>query len=571
MKSIETRSVEHQAPGIKDTRFSRLRIFLVITTFAALGPDRADAVVFVSNYLERGTRQTQPRPEQLTDVVRITAAPGEYEPAAVSVCADKLLEGVQLALAGPLTSDAGRMIPVEAVTIRLADPFESWTGKKELEQFLLQARMVDIAAGTTRRFWLTVKVPPDALPGTYRAVLLVSKPMGKLEPDLWRLQTLKRLSFEVEVLPIRLASAADTGMAWFMYNDTAYYAKGPGGAEALINEDYQSLVFEDMREHGMTTATLYLYPEADGKPVLDQRSENHLSMVATMAMLEKSRLVAPGLPVVWLGAECYGPGIWDAVNRARQQRKWPELLYYAVDEPEEEDRNRRARVFMRRFNAYRQKHRDFDLRVTTALGSSCGIQKLGYAYDLWIACMGQRSGETGVIADAKMRQKELWTYDCMAAPVDAEMDRYYFGVWAWVSGVRGCSHWAYYDAKPKLSYIYPGPDGPIPTVGWEAVREGIDDYRYLFTLRQWSDRAVEAGRVDLVERAEEVFAQAHAMVTMDNYGRAFLAASGLPGEASAYARSRVEPEMPIDAYDALRRSAAERIQELADVLGESTD
>ena len=321
-------------------------------------------------------------------------------------------------------------------------------------------------------------------------------------------------------------SRRSTTTAWFMYNDTAYFAKGPGGAEALITEDYQRRVFEDMREHGMTTATLYLYPEADGKPALDHRSENNLSMASTMRMLEETRLVAPGLPVIWdagRSAEAYGPGIWTAVSRARQEHGWPELVYYAVDEPEEEDRNARVRAFMRRFKPFRQRHRDFDLRVTTALGSSRGIQTVGHHYDIWIACMGQRIGESGVISNAKMHGKELWTYDCMAAPVDAEMDRYYFGVWAWVSGVRGCSHWAYFDAEPKLSYIYPDPDkGPIPTIGWEAVREGIDDFRYLSTLKRLAEKAKSIGKADLVKEAEKIFEEVKNMgskASISEWGR----------------------------------------------------
>lgn len=549
-----------------------MRIILVLATLTTTAALTADPVVFVSHYLERGTMKTEPRSAQVVDTVRMVATPGEYEPATVSIRAGKPLEGVRIDVAGALAGDGGRVIPADAITVRLVDPFEKWTKQKDLEQFLIQSNGVDIPTGTTRRFWITVKVPTDAVPGIYRTTLVMGKPTGKLGPDLMRLQTIRELTLELEVLPITLVSAADTGMAFFMYNNTEYYGRMPSGADALITEDYQRRVFEDMREHGMTTATLYLYPEADGKPALEHRTQNHLSMAGTMRMLEETRLVAPGLPVVWLGAGAYGPEMWTAVSRAREEHGWPELIYYGVDEPEEEDRNAGVRAFMRRINAYRANHRDFGLRVTTAIGSSRGIQTVGYLHDLWIACMGQRIGESGVISDAKMHGKELWTYDCMAAPVHAEMDRYYFGVWAWVSGVKGCSHWAYFDAAPQLSYIYPDPDkGPVPTVGWEAVREGIDDYRYLFTLRQWQAKAAKAGRTDLVDAAEAVFTRVVSMVTMDNYGKCFLSAQGIEGEAgpaTAYHRPRPEPEMAIEAYDELRRDAAETIVSIAEALGD---
>ena len=38
-------------------------------------------------------------------------------------------------------------------------------------------------------------------------------------------------------------------------------------------------------------------------------------------------------------------------------------------------------------------------------------------------------------------------------------------------------------------YTYPGLNGPIPTIQWEGVREGIDDLRYLQTLKYWVDIA----------------------------------------------------------------------------------
>jgi hypothetical protein len=162
-------------------------------------------------------------------------------------------------------------------------------------------------------------------------------------------------------------------------------------------------------------------------------------------------------------------------------------------------------------------------------------------------------------------QKPLWTYDCMLAPVDAELDRYYFGIWAWVSGVKGCAHWCYYDGGPRLSYVHPTAVEIVPTIGWEAVREGIDDYRYLFTLKQLADAARTAGKAELAAGAERIFAEVESMVTMDNYGRTYLAAVENQGMevASAYQRARVEPELDIGAYDQLRSKIAREIVKLS--------
>jgi len=44
-----------------------------------------------------------------------------------------------------------------------------------------------------------------------------------------------------------------------------------------------------------------------------------------------------------------------------------------------------------------------------------------------------------------------------------------------------------------FNYVYPTPDELIPSIGWEAVREGIDDYRYLRTLQKTVETARAAG------------------------------------------------------------------------------
>lgn len=535
---------------------------------STIAETESDPVVFVTSWFERSGSDTQPRKEQLRDVISIAAAPGEYEPATISIRSARPRQQVRLELAGDLTSDAGDRIDKEAVTIRLADPFESWTKRDDIEQFLLRKDTVDLTENSTRRFWLTMHVPASARPGTYRTKLIVGVPITDLGPDLGRLQTLKALTLEVRVRPLRLLDAHETGMAYFMYNNTGYYAKLPGGAETFVTPAYQKRVFEDMRSHGMTTASLYIYPMVEDQFTLTESEPGHLGFVPTMDLLDETGLVAPGLPVIWLGAGNYDPDIWTQVLDERRRRGWQEIVIYGVDEPGEEDRNQRVRAFMRKFEPFRERRYDDPVRLTTALGSSQGIQTVGHYFDLWIGCMGQRIGESGVIADAKMHRKELWTYDCMLAPVDAETDRYYFGIWAWVSQVKGCAHWCYFDGMPKLSYVYPAEDELIPTIGWEAVREGIDDYRYLATLKRQAERAADAGRDDLVRGAEAVFEQARSMVTMDNYGKAFLKVRGDPAEASAYNRPRVEPDLPLGAYDILRQAAADQAEAIVAALAE---
>jgi len=393
---------------------------------------------------------------------------------------------------------------------------------------------------------------------------MVSRPITKLGPDLGRLEPLGVLTFKVTVWPIDLLSAKETGMAYFMYNDTEYYQNV---APDLLTEELQKRIFEDMREHGMTTTTAYVVPVVDGKFTLTEHDDKHLSFEKTMRLLQETDLMAPGLPLIWIWGGAYGPEVWRGVLDEAKRQGWPEIVFYVSDEPGDSERARGVRADMRRINAFRSKHPHYNLRLTTALGSSRCIQVAGHYYDLWIGCMAQRIGETGVIADAAMQKKELWVYDCMAAPVDAETERYFFGVWAWVLGVKGCSHWTYF-AQNWLSYVYVSKEELIPSIGWEAVREGIDDYRYLFTLKQWVEKAKTSGRLELAKEAESVLADVRKMVTMDNYGKAYHHAATLKTAElnTAYHRPRVEPDLPITAYDNIRKRAAEATAEIRTAL-----
>jgi len=123
--------------------------------------------------------------------------------------------------------------------------------------------------------------------------------------------------------------------------------------------------------------------------------------------------------------------------------------------------------------------------------------------------------------------------------------------------------------KSQLSYVYPTKDELIPSIGWEGVREGIDDYRYLTTLKQLADKAKAAGKANLAKGADTIFEDVKKMVTMDNYGKAYhdaqynLSKPAGATQTGAYHRKRVEPDMPIDAYDKMRLKVAKEIEKLS--------
>jgi hypothetical protein len=100
---------------------------------------------------------------------------------------------------------------------------------------------------------------------------------------------------------------------------------------------------------------------------------------------------------------------------------------------------------------------------------------------------------------AKIRQlgKEWWIYPNEALRgMNLSYTRYAFGYGAWRWGVKGVVPWTYQMSQgsngnpftvldgPEVMVAYPGGDGPIPTPTWEMIREGINDYKYIYKLKK---------------------------------------------------------------------------------------
>jgi len=178
--------------------------------------------------------------------------------------------------------------------------------------------------------------------------------------------------------------------------------------------------------------------------------------------------------------------------------------------------------------------------------------------------------------------KQLWSYDCGLAPVDAETSRYYFGLWAWKAGVKGCAIWAYADvANPAgirdwnyiashldnmeltYSFVYPAPDGPIPSLAWEAIREGIDDHKYLSTLAKLIEKAKSAGRKQPAQRAERILNEITDKIHVESYQAATKVGTATGRRLGGhYDRPSPEPGISKNDYNRLRYKIAQQIIKL---------
>jgi len=141
--------------------------------------------------------------------------------------------------------------------------------------------------------------------------------------------------------------------------------------------------------------------------------------------------------------------------------------------------------------------KSWDFPVTTTT-SGLDIPQLGHLYDLWIQAESEINWEH--LEAAREHGTTLWAYNCTVPHTNAPFNRAFHGFWAYRTGLKGFGRWAYYDQReafvdekgqihgagsgPRLSMVLASADGPVPTVGWEATREGIDDYRLMMLFDQ---------------------------------------------------------------------------------------
>jgi len=116
----------------------------------------------------------------------------------------------------------------------------------------------------------------------------------------------------------------------------------------------------------------------------------------------------------------------------------------------------------------------------------------------------------------------LWLYNGTSMGRDPKVERMFYGIQPWKVGAKGVTQYMYqcraanpYDmfAEERVGkstvggsayfYAYPSSGGPIPTPHWEAIRQGIYDYRYLFTLKHAIARARAAGKTQTADEAQK--------------------------------------------------------------------
>ena len=407
------------------------------------------------------------------------------------------------------------------------------------------------------------------------------------------------LPLEVEVLPVKLREPDNVYLG--MYHR-------PVGDDA-----FRAAAWRDMREHGMTSvglccnlgAKLELEGEQvkvtfDGTGDLERSVREYLGVGFTM-------------PIDWLmGADVlrwckqqakddeakfasYYRQIIEAILAHGKQSNWPELIFQPLDEPFEhtkglDDCEKCLRI-LKQIPGVRTEEdgpngnpstleRLYDLCDVLVYHDGPTLRRGTYDAEGWKAFL-ERTRKDG---------KEIWFYNLDLTGWHPEVLRFGYGFGLHQAGGTGMIEWSYqtafkpdkpelvYDKLDSIIYQYPqvGDETGGPTLAWEAAREGADDYKYLFTLKQLVEGATPGGGAK-ARRAQTLWTNLEKQLARIDFN----GSTGSAAQGDWTGRKDLSPEgdkivsgdhkmangLSFGDYDALRRKIADAIVELTGERG----
>lgn len=459
---------------------------------------RRGYAVFSRHYLDLVSRLGRPRPGE-DGPVRLFASPGEYEPATVAVWAIRSQQGVRVTvsdLRGP-----GSTIPARHMDVRVVRRIRG------LPPFLEKREEVDIPEGQTQTFWMTFYFPPATPPGFYRGEIEVAP--QDAAPT--------RTALLVRVLPLKLPPPV-RGYGFWWKMDARWNGYNSKERDAALEQVRQQFVL--LREHGCNMVSCYGMPkmarEADGSVSFDFTQDHWghdaFSLTDFFRLGRETGFFSPQVPLQYPGAESlHSDWIARAVgldpnsaafdnfyrNACRRVDAWAKeqgftLAFACIDEiGNSEERRREALRF------YRVAQEAGVLTSVTDNSMHAGMHLMGQPrFDEIIALRLYNFITPEMIEHTRQAGDGLWLYNLGSGGWEARRDRFVFGLFTERCGAAGHAQWAFqwppgnvnpYEAAAAgqssgYHYALPAPDGPLPTLALEGVREGIDDARYLSLL-----------------------------------------------------------------------------------------
>jgi hypothetical protein len=360
-------------------------------------------------------------------------------------------------------------------------------------RLILPRNAVDLPRGTTRTFWLTVHAPAGTVPGAYTGQVTFTPQKGAAVRVPLRF-TVRKGTLDAADIPVGPFGGA-TGIPWFADDaDTTAF-----------DDEMTAKSRRALRERGFTMISgiprIDYRGFANGAPVLD----------FSVADREMTDAKADG----FLAVDSYGAGvtgldayqrdtakmsaagfkdysafvkaIYTAIERHARENGWLPVYWNLGDEPAGDG----LRQSIENAEAYRRAFPVGPPFFTAALGLSgrgasdpafvlartLGAPAFGSFSERDIRLLRQSGG-----AWAFYNGGNRWTYGVHLYKAAREFGVKFRLAWHW-DAAAGDPYYALDCREDDYAWANAGPDGQlVPSVEYERIGAGLDDYRELITL-----------------------------------------------------------------------------------------
>jgi hypothetical protein len=399
---------------------------------------------------------------------------------------------------------------------------------------LLEDSALDVAAGQAQPVWVTVAVPVDATPGIYRGTLTLEGQTGDVVAAVEFPLTLR--VYDVAVESTRLWVTEWYGLQW------QHMAINPEPE----SEEYYALLrryANNMAEHRHNVALISPLGLAaweanpDGSLKIDfSRFDRWVTIFQEEGVLGRiegghiggrvggwesdfvvqirrvqdgkviSESVAPGAPE----ADAFYAQFFPALVAHLKEKGWLDIyMQHLADEPIASNvESYRAMAALARKYAP-------ELLIMEA----CHTKELAGAMDIWVPQLNFLHDDFEHYRERQAAGEEVWFYTCVF-PQGEYANRFLeqplikTRLLHWINfryGVTGYLHWGYnqwtqdspfthstrkHGGPPYLPagdpwIVYPGKQGPLDSIRFEAMRDGIVDHELLCRLAEIDPAAAE--------------------------------------------------------------------------------
>ena len=454
-------------------------------------------IIFRRSPLEYVFPGSRPKKSEIIKHIMLKVVRNEFEPITFSLYPLRDLGMVRISVTDLMNVD--ERIPKDRIRVAYVESVHETVGLPEgeflsLPTLIRLGNKVRVEKGRCQRIWLTIRIDDDVAPGVYKGKIAIS-PQNGSETSL---------PLNVTVAPISLEDIP--GIDYFMMMTYEFTELTMPWTSEEKERIYTSAynILKNYKEHGMTTLCLHspfvLITKEDGIPNLED----------IFAGLRAAKEIGFKRPVMWYMGHLIQtskpkhPGsitsfdkethlsrlkhLVKTVSKYAKEHGCPDVTFLPIDEPGDSYQD---------FRKKRQAITPLLLKTIKDLGAqtmlTSGYDKRFKPVDY--LCSGEMNKED--LDKAHKSGSVYWLYnnDVTTKCLNPTYTRYIYGYYTWMNNVDGMSSWTFQntqnasglpmkaDVPGRDIYLaYPDPNGPLATVKWEAIREGIDDHKLIYQL-----------------------------------------------------------------------------------------